>query len=111
MEEMRRRMATLGTQRLPPSICPHCGGTLDAVTGAEIDSFIAPRLQRGDYTLCGYCLRLLRFDGRLHRAVPEAETREVLEQRPLLRSVRDGLLTQRAAAITSVSGKRKETVN
>lgn len=76
-----------------------------------MDSLTPPRMQAGDYSLCGYCLKLLRFDGRWHLAVGEPEASELFARSPLFRWLRDQLLSSRAAGIASVTGKSKDTVN
>lgn len=56
-----RRIAGLGTSRVPPAACPVCFKSLDAATGVELDTPIAPRPGPGDVTVCNDCTSVLVF--------------------------------------------------
>ena len=68
------------SHRLPTSLCPACGATLDCATTAVGDGS-APH--PGDVTFCGTCSELLVFDEQLRQRRPTDEERAGFAQEML----------------------------
>jgi hypothetical protein len=80
------------TTRLPVTLCPECGYTLDSADSLETDA--KPTV--GDFTVCMACTCVLRFDAQLRPRSVSAELlrRECARDPDLKRS-----LAQTVAAV------------
>jgi uncharacterized protein with PIN domain len=86
-----RRVAVIGIERKPMTLCPYCGEVLEGVTGTEVGSLTAPKIQPGNYALCYSCREIMRYDGPgFSKVTPEEEAR-VLEETPLMKSFRESI--------------------
>jgi hypothetical protein len=94
VKKRERRQAFIGTQRVEPNACPHCGVKLSAITGVGFDE--APTIAPGDHTMCCYCYHILMWDGSRHRRVTPAKEEEVFGQLKFLREYRAALREKRA---------------
>ena len=105
-----KSVATIGSRRLPPALCPYCGATLEGVTGAARDTLDAPEFKAGEFSMCAECGQILFYDGRFYHQVLPEEAERVLRERPLLQTFRDDVIRKRGQRFTSKTGKAKGSV-
>jgi hypothetical protein len=89
---MKKKIATIRSERCAACACPNCSHELSGVTAARVGESIrtGPLRLKGKPTMCGYCGALLIFAdnaGRV-RMMTEAE-RNVLQLHPEAKKLMD----------------------
>lgn len=99
----KQKAAYVRSQRMPYDECPRCHHEISGITGASLapDGIPPDPLPHpGAYTVCAYCVALLKFTKRMRLAAVAAdEAARATAEQPMLRSLIEWYRAKQAADI------------